>query len=146
MSMIYFDSMSGVSGEPSDILQYLNTKNTKAGRREEKMRNFEANNKAVYSQILSDTNYPTYPPIQTIDAALCTGCCNIDIVGFEYGEYETRSSMRIINDFPGAGYLLECRCCKTQFRFCARPVFPNKRLNIVSVSKEFCRDKLGFEF
>ena len=146
MSMLFFDDTSGVSGEPSDILQYLNTKNTKAGHRKEKMIKFEANNKTGYSPTLLDSNYPTYPPIQTIDAALCTRCCNIDIVGFEYGEYETSSSMRIINDFPGAGYLLECRCCKTQFRFCAHPMYPNKQQNTVSVSTEFCRDKLCFEF
>ena len=149
MSILHFDGLglTGMSGSVDEILEMLKNTSAKQRKQDIEMQQFEKNTRStVYNSIrYNREKYPTNPPIMSLLAAMCPHCENVDN-RFELSKYETSSTIKTIDDYPGAGYELECRCCKTQFRFCGYPIFPNKRQNSIVVSKEFCREVLHVEY
>jgi len=94
-----------------------------------------------------DESYNT-PGCQGINGAKCpnSDCRNVEI-RFMVKHYIPMSTMRVINEYAGSGYDLQCLACKTVFHFCgSKGMFGTYKLdNCVFVPRSWAIEKLGIE-
>ncbi len=130
-----------------DAVSHFKEEHRKARIRQEEMTMFEnINVDTQYKNIQYDKD--RYPSVgkPLVVAALCPnkGCENVDC-RFMSKKHEKESSMQVLDEYAGSGYILKCRVCDTDFSFCGTAgYFGNYELeNYVRVPREFLEEQLN---